>query len=424
MFRNVMVAAIAGVIGLLALLPVAAQNGPSANRSISPPTVAPGEVVTVTITVADYGSFGGVTETLPAGFVYVSSDPVDGVPKTDPQVIGFTLFEFGDGSFTYTVTASDTPGSYSFSGQLTDSDRMNHDVGGDDMVTVEADAPEPTPAVSASRDISPATVGPGEAVTVTITAANYGSFGGVTETLPAGFVYVSSSLRDSQVTETGQDVRFVLEGDDDSSFWYTVTASDTPGSYSFSGQLTDSDRMNHDVGGDDMVTVEADAPEPTPAVSASRDISPATVGPGRGRVTVTITAANYGSFGGVTETLPGGFVYVSSSLRDSQVTETGQDVRFVLEGDDDSSFWYRVTASDTPGSYSFSGQLRDSDRMNHGVGGASRVTVRRASPPGPTPNRAPAFPWQLGHAGPSTKTRQLAPTSAPRSGPRTVTAIG
>ena len=382
MFRNVMVAAIAGVIGLLALLPVAAQDLPSANRSISPPTVAPGEVVTVTITVADYGSFGGVTETLPDGFDYVSSGPVDGVPQTDPQVIRFTLFEFGDGSFTYTVTASDTPGPYSFSGQLSDSDRTNHDVGGDSMVTVEADAPEPTPAPSASRDISPATVAPGDEVTVTITAANYGSFGGVTETLPAGFVYVSSSLRDSQVTETGQDVRFVLEGDDDSSFWYTVTASDTPDSYSFMGQLRDSDKVNHDVGGDSMVTVEASAP------SARRGISPTTVAPG-GRVTVTITAANYGSFGGVTETLPAGFVYVSSSLRDSQVTETGQEVRFVLEGDDDSSFWYNVTASDTPGSYPFSGQLRDSDKVNHDVAGASRVTVRRASPPGPTPEPTP-----------------------------------
>ena len=71
----------------------------------------------------------------------------------------------------------------------------------------------------------------------------------------------------------------------------------------------------------------------------------------------------------------------------------GQEVRFTLQGED--SFWYRVNASDTPGSYSFSGQLRDSDRMNHGVGGTSSVTVRRASPPGPpgpTPNRAPAFP--------------------------------
>ena len=80
-----------------------------------------------------------------------------------------------------------------------------------------------------------------------------------------------------------------------------------------------------------------------------------------GRVTVTITAAAYGGFGGVTETLPTGFDYGSSSLPESQVTETGQDVRFILQGDDDSSFTYNVTASNTPGSYTFSGELRDSD---------------------------------------------------------------
>ena len=342
-------------------------------------TVAPGEVVTVTITADNYGPLGAVTETLPAGFDYRSSAPVDGAPGTDPQMIRFTLL--GEKSFTYTVTVSDTPGSYSFSGMLRDSDRTNYPVGGDSMVTVEADAPEPTPAPSASRDISPTTVGPGEVVTVTITPANYGDFGGVTETLPAGFNYVSSSIRDSQVAETGQDVRFTLQDED--SFTYTVNASDTPGSYTFSGKLRDDNRDDYDVGGASSVTVEADTP------SASRGISPGTVAPG-GRVTVTITSANYGDFGGVTETLPAGFDYVSSSLRDSQVTETGQDVRFTLQDED--SFRYTVTASDTPGSYTFRGKLRDDNRDDYDVGGASRVTVRRASPPVPTPNRDPAFP--------------------------------
>ena len=39
-------------------------------------------------------------------------------------------------------------------------------------------------------------------MTVTITAADYGSLGAVTETLPAGFSYESSSLTDEgEVTE-------------------------------------------------------------------------------------------------------------------------------------------------------------------------------------------------------------------------------
>ena len=43
---------------------------------------------------------------------------------------------------------------------------------------------------------------------VTIAAADYGPTGGVTETLPAGFSYVSSSLPDNEVQVDGQEVRF------------------------------------------------------------------------------------------------------------------------------------------------------------------------------------------------------------------------
>ena len=94
--------------------------------------------------------------------------------------------------------------------------------------------------------------------------------------------------------------------------------------------------------------------------SATRSFSPATVAPG-GQVTVTIGATNYGQAGGVTETLPTGFAYVSSPLADSQVTELSDNrVRFVLQ--DETSFTYVVTASSTAGSHSFSGTLRDSDK--------------------------------------------------------------
>ena len=64
----------------------------------------------------------------------------------------------------------------------------------------------------ASRSLPPESVAPGGEVVVTITADNYGQAGGVTETLPSGFTYVSSILDASQVTETGQEVRFTLQG--------------------------------------------------------------------------------------------------------------------------------------------------------------------------------------------------------------------
>ena len=128
------------------------------------------------------------------------------------------------------------------------------------------------------------------------------------------------------------------------------------------------------------------------APSATRSFDKASVAPG-GTVTVTILLANYGGIGRVTETLPAGFVYVSSAHDSAGVRVNDQEVRFTLQGD--SSVAYTVTASRTAGSHTFSGMLRDSDTNDHTVGGATRVTVRRPSSGGGggggTSNRAPVF---------------------------------
>ena len=96
---------------------------PSATRSFSPESVAPGGQVTVTIMATGYDVPGAVTETLPTGFSYVSSslddDSAGGVRELDDGTVRFTLLG-EDKSFTYTVTASDTagPGPHTFSGML------------------------------------------------------------------------------------------------------------------------------------------------------------------------------------------------------------------------------------------------------------------------------------------------------------------
>ena len=67
---------------------------------------------------------------------------------------------------------------------------------------------------SATRSFSSTSVAAGADVTVTIAVANYGGFGRVTEELPTGFTYKSSSLDDSQVDASGgQTVKFTLQGD-------------------------------------------------------------------------------------------------------------------------------------------------------------------------------------------------------------------
>ena len=115
-----------GLVGVLGLSLVAAQQAASASRSISPASVDAGGEVVVTITATGYGSLGAVTETLPAGFTYESSSLTDAgeVTEIDPRTVRFTL-QGADKSFTYTVTASSTAGPHTFSGMLRDSDRVD-----------------------------------------------------------------------------------------------------------------------------------------------------------------------------------------------------------------------------------------------------------------------------------------------------------
>ena len=386
MFRIVlaamMIAIMAGVGAMLSLLPVTAQqDDPSANRSFSPATVAPGERVTVTITVANSGQAGSVVETLPSEFTWVSSTHPSGQVDRDGQEVTFTLF--GETSLTYSVTASSTEGQYSFSGTLWDFDGEEHDVLGPPVTVRAAPAPAQDDP-SANRSFSPATVAPGERVTVTITVANSGQAGSVVETLPSEFTWVSSTHPSGQVDRDGQEVTFTLFGE--TSLTYSVTASSTEGQYSFSGTLWDFDGEEHDVLGPPVTVRAAPAPAQDDP-SANRSFSPATVAPGE-RVTVTITVANSGQAGSVVETLPSEFTWVSSTHPSGQVDRDGQEVTFTLFGE--TSLTYSVTASSTERQYSFSGTLWDFDGEEHDVLGPP-VTVRAAPAPAqddPSANRS------------------------------------
>ena len=92
---------------------------------------------------------------------------------------------------------------------------------------------------------SPETVAPGWALT--ITSADFGGLGAVTETPTAGFGCASSDLDDGEVQATGQQVRFTLQGDSPSP--YIVNTPSQEGVYPFSGMLRDSDRKDTPAGG-------------------------------------------------------------------------------------------------------------------------------------------------------------------------------
>ena len=350
-----MIVAAVGAAGLLSPGPVDA-TGHSATRSFSAASVVVGGTVDVTVVVDGLGAFGGVTETLPDGFTYVSTTLAD-EPVIDGQDVTFALLD--EDSFTYTVRAPEAAGTYTFQGVVKDNELDSNDVGGTADVTV-------TPStVTASRSFSSSTVDAGGELTVTITTAEYGRFGQVVETLPVGFGYVSTSLDDPPWAD-GQMLGFSLFGED--SFTYTVTASRTLGTHDFSGVVKDEARMEAAVGGDSTVTVQAAAA----SHSATRSVDDSRVA-GGGEVVVTIELEGLGGFGQVRETLPEGFEYVSSSLSDDQVSMSDGTVTFTILRDD--SFTYTVTASDADGDHAFSGEALNDARMPAEIGGAASVAV-------------------------------------------------
>ena len=388
---------------------------PSAVRSFSPESVAPGGQVTVTIMAAGYDVPGAVTETLPAEFSYVSSslddDSAGGARELDDGTVRFTLLGV-DKTFTYTVIASDTagPGPHTFSGMLRYAPGLDSAVEGPASVTVVA--PE-TPSPSAVRSFSPESVAPGGQVTVTIMAAGYDVPGAVTETLPAEFSYVSSSLDDDSAGGARElddgTVRFTLLGVD-KTFTYTVTASSEAGSHTFSGMLRYAPGLDSAVEGPASVTILGPR--------ATRSFSPTSVRPGR-QVTVTIMAAGYDVPGAVTETLPAGFSYVSSSLDDDSAGGARElddgTVRFTLLGVD-KTFTYTVTASSEAGSHTFSGMLRYAPGLDSAVEGADRVTVARPTVR-PRPTATPIATPRPRRPSTSGTTRPD-PTSTPTPRPR------
>ena len=109
-------------------------------------------------------------------------------------------------------------------------------------------------AASATRTLPAASVAAGANFDVSISASGCGAMGQVAETLPAGFSYVSTTSTDVSVAEVGNTVKFTFMGGS-VSFTYTVTASTTEGSYSFSGVVKDEDLTEFTTGGNTAVTV-------------------------------------------------------------------------------------------------------------------------------------------------------------------------
>ncbi|AKB37423.1 Cell surface protein [Methanosarcina siciliae C2J] len=111
------------LLGLI-LCTVPASAG-SAERTL-PSSVSTSEVFEVTINVADYGVAGQVLEKIPAGFTYVSSTLPEEAVTVNGSKISFLLIN--DESFSYTLKAPESTGTYQFVGLLRDINKAEFSV--------------------------------------------------------------------------------------------------------------------------------------------------------------------------------------------------------------------------------------------------------------------------------------------------------
>ena len=157
-------------MSMLGLSLVVAQQGPSATRSFDTASVAPGGQVEVTIAASGLRelrrSHGDTARRGSATSPLVVSTPTRLRKRDRPCTF---ILQEANKSFTYTVTASGTGGTYNFSGQLRDSDRVDRNVGGAASVTVTAGST--TSGARATRSFDTASVAPGGQVEVTIAAS-------------------------------------------------------------------------------------------------------------------------------------------------------------------------------------------------------------------------------------------------------------
>lgn len=250
---------------------IADASSATATRTLPDEPMPAGTKFDVEIKVSDYDTPGSVIETLPDGFLYISSSlpPKQRKEITDEEAkkAGTRVYKFvllGEPSFNYTVKLySDLEeGTYTFNGKFEDI-AGEYTVGGDMEIEVEEAEEEMEP--TATRTLPEEPVPVGESFTLEIEALHYGYFGNIVETLPEEFVYEDSTLNPGSVEVEDNMVKFSLEGE--TSFTYTVTAPDTEGTYTFSGILMDEDKNEYDIDGNTEIEVGEKSGEVTVGAS-------------------------------------------------------------------------------------------------------------------------------------------------------------
>ncbi len=323
------------VICLAFAIPSASAADITADRVISPTTVAPGETVTVTVTVNMDGVIGAVLEEdVPAGWTITTVDNDGATYKA-----GNTSWLWSGGPhsgtktvvYDVTVAGDATAGLYQISGVVlatVDGSAISDTVTGNVQVTVvtptatttptptatatPTPTPTPTPttpSINADRVISPTTVVPGGTFTVTVTVNMVGVIGVVLEEdVPVGWTI--TTVDNDGATYNAGNTSWLWSGGPHTGtktvvYDVTVPSDGVVSTYAISGDVlatVGGTTLSNTVTGNDQVTVS------TATIAGDRVIDPMTVASDDTftvTVTVTMTGAVYGPI--LDEAVPAGW---------------------------------------------------------------------------------------------------------------------
>jgi uncharacterized repeat protein (TIGR01451 family) len=271
-------------------------------------TVDANSNITWTITVSNTGNVAAtnvkVTDTLPAGFTFVSSNPDGtGSPGTPPfcthsaGVVSCslgTIAAAGSAQITITATAPNTCGPF------TNTASGTFGIGNTPMTgspaTATGDVTGCAPALTITKTPASQTVAAGSQVVWTVTVTNNGnapaSQVSVTDTLPAGFTFVSANpaICTGTTTLTCVFPGPIAGGGGTASVAITVQSPNTCATFTntvnFTGATTTPATAN--------VTLTGCAPPGSPALSVTKTADAAVVTP-PSPIGFTITVSNTGS---------------------------------------------------------------------------------------------------------------------------------
>ena len=225
---------------LVSLVMISSASGePNVARDL-PATVQPGDEFTVTLDVTLNGADKELIEdNVPSGWTI--TDAPGGSITTSGETVSWVSTGAPQTSYTYTVEVPGdaADGMYDFSGEFSiQQDQSLTAISGDTQVEVVTDGVEPSEP-SVVRDL-PATVQPGNELTVTLNVANHAAANKelIEDNVPSGWTITGAP--GGSIATSGEKVSWVSVGTPQTSYTYTVEVPGdaADGMYDFSGEFS------------------------------------------------------------------------------------------------------------------------------------------------------------------------------------------